>query len=61
MKPAANFIIHFVCSVRSRLSRIEQASGHAHDAGFAAMPLDNHAAHVLHRSVIRMRSRLQSV
>jgi hypothetical protein len=25
------------------------------------MPLDNHAAHVLHSSVIRMRSRLQSV
>ncbi len=61
MKPASNFIIHFLYRAHSRLGRIEQTSRDAHDAGFAAMPLDNHAAHVLHSSVIRMRSRLQSV
>lgn len=61
MKPAANFIIHFLYRVRSRLGRIGQTSGHTHGASFAATQLDDHAAHILHSNVIRMRSRLQSV
>ena len=59
MKPAAHFIIHFVCRVRSRLGRINRDSLHAHDAGIAVIAFDN--THILHSSVIRMRSRLQSL
>ncbi len=61
MKPASNFIIHFLYRARSRLGRIEQTSRDAHDAGCAATALDSNAAHILHSSVIRMRSKLQSV
>ena len=55
MKPAANFVIHFIDRVRSRLNHQR-----AHDADIAAIQSDSHAAHILHSSVIRMRSRLQS-
>jgi hypothetical protein len=54
MKPGANFVIHFIDRVRSRLS------GRTHDAAIAAMHSESNAAHMLHSSVIRMRSRLQS-
>jgi hypothetical protein len=61
MKPAAYFIIHFLSRVRSRLGHIGWTSRHAHDGGFAVTQFDNNAAHILHNSVIRMRSRLQSL
>ena len=61
MKPAAHFIIHFLYRVRSWLGHIDGTSRHAHDGSFAVTQLDNNAAHILHHSVIRMRSRLQSL
>lgn len=54
MKSAANFVIHFIDRMRSRLKR------RTHRAGSAAIQSESHAAHLLHDSVIRMRSRLQS-
>lgn len=55
MKPAAHFILHFFHRLRSHLQRGNQ------DAGIAAAQRENNAARILHSSVIRMRSRLQSM
>ena len=54
MKPAANFIIRFFYRLRSPLFRGSQ------DAGMAAAQRENNATRIVHSSVIRMRSRLQS-
>ena len=54
MKPAAHFILHFLYRLRSHLHRGNQ------DAGMTAAQRKHNAAHILHSSVIRMRSRLQS-
>ncbi len=59
MKTATHSIIHFFSGVRSRLRRIDWTSRDTHDAGIAVIALDN--THILHSSVIRMRSRLQSL
>ncbi len=64
MKPAANYLIHFFCRVRSRLKQlncIDWTSLHRQDASIAATQRENHALRILHSSVIRMRSRLQSL
>jgi hypothetical protein len=58
MKPAANFIHHLLCRLRSQLQRFHH---HAHDVGMAAAQREHNAARILHSSVIRMRSRLQSL
>ncbi len=61
MKPAANYILHFFYRVRSWQGRIDWASLHRQDASITATQRENNAVHVLHSSVIRMRSRLQSL